>query len=85
MLLQMHLSSRQTQNLHFFQYTDRSFKMSEFDESLMKACELLKDLTNDKTKCLKAFIDCQDVVMWLKESMKMCMSQLLFNTILINI
>jgi len=53
--------------------------MSEFDESLMKACELLKDLTNEKTKCLDAFIKCQDVVLWLKESMKMCMSQLLFN------
>jgi len=46
----------------------------------MKACKLLKDLTNEKTKCLDAFIKCQDVVKWLKESMKMCMVQTLFNT-----
>jgi len=53
--------------------------MSEFDESLMKACELLKDWTNEQTECLDAFTKCQDVVLWLKESMKMGMVQHLFN------
>ena len=53
--------------------------MCEFDESLMKACEPLKDWTNEQTECLVAFIKCRDVVLWLKESMIMGMVKPLFN------
>ncbi|XP_053391032.1 E3 ubiquitin-protein ligase rnf213-alpha-like, partial [Mercenaria mercenaria] len=44
--------------------------MKAFDNSVMKACEFLKDLTPDKEKCLKMFVTCEPLVHWLKESMK---------------
>ncbi|XP_053390338.1 E3 ubiquitin-protein ligase rnf213-alpha-like, partial [Mercenaria mercenaria] len=44
--------------------------MKAFDNSVMKACEFLKDLTPDKEKCLKMFVHCEPLVHWLKESMK---------------
>ncbi|KAL3881512.1 hypothetical protein ACJMK2_027944 [Sinanodonta woodiana] len=45
-------------------------KMKEFDDSLLKTCEFLKDLTSEKTKCLDHFIYCKNLVQWLRESMK---------------
>ncbi|XP_053396346.1 E3 ubiquitin-protein ligase rnf213-alpha-like isoform X3 [Mercenaria mercenaria] len=44
--------------------------MKAFDNSVMKACEFLKDLTPDKEQCLKMFVICEPLVHWLKESMK---------------
>ncbi|KAL3881517.1 hypothetical protein ACJMK2_027949 [Sinanodonta woodiana] len=44
--------------------------MKEFDDSLLKTCEFLEDLTPEKTKCLDHFINCKRLVLWLRESMK---------------
>ncbi|KAK3585584.1 hypothetical protein CHS0354_036771 [Potamilus streckersoni] len=44
--------------------------MKEFDDSLLKTCKFLEDLTPEKTNCLDHFINCKRLVLWLRESMK---------------
>jgi hypothetical protein len=44
--------------------------MKSFDESVMNACDFLKDLTPQREKCLNMFVQCRPLVQWLKESMK---------------
>lgn len=38
----------------------------------MQTCEFLKDVTEKRAKCLQAFVDCENLVQWLKQSMKTC-------------
>ncbi|KAL3881537.1 hypothetical protein ACJMK2_027969, partial [Sinanodonta woodiana] len=45
-------------------------KMKDFDESLMQTCELLKDLTKARSSCLEAVITSENLLKWLRESMK---------------
>ncbi|KAL3881513.1 hypothetical protein ACJMK2_027945, partial [Sinanodonta woodiana] len=44
--------------------------MKEFDEKLLKICELLELISSEKTRCLDHFIKCKRLVQWLRESMK---------------
>lgn len=55
-----------------FQHGERDIKMKDFDEKLMQTCEFLKDVTEKRAKCLQAFVDCENLVQWLKQSMKTC-------------
>ncbi|XP_060586365.1 E3 ubiquitin-protein ligase rnf213-alpha-like [Ruditapes philippinarum] len=50
--------------------TSTDQNMKSFDNSVMKACEFLKELTPKKEKCLETFVKCGPLVQWLKESMK---------------
>ncbi|KAK3585575.1 hypothetical protein CHS0354_036762 [Potamilus streckersoni] len=45
-------------------------KMKEFEDSLLKTCEFLKDLTPEKTICLDHFIACKPLVLWLRKSIE---------------
>jgi len=43
--------------------------MEEMDESMMETCRLLQGFHDEHTACLKEFIACNPLVLWLKESM----------------
>ncbi|KAK3585587.1 hypothetical protein CHS0354_036774 [Potamilus streckersoni] len=47
-----------------------NMKMKEFDDSLLKTCTFLEDLTAEKTNCLDHFVMCKNLVIWLRRSMK---------------
>ncbi|XP_053396010.1 E3 ubiquitin-protein ligase rnf213-alpha-like [Mercenaria mercenaria] len=49
---------------------ESDLEMRSFDDSVMNACDFLKDLTPQREKCLKMFVTCRPLVQWLKESMK---------------
>ncbi|XP_060561077.1 E3 ubiquitin-protein ligase RNF213-like, partial [Ruditapes philippinarum] len=49
---------------------ENDLEMKSFDESVMNACDFLKDLTPQREKCLNMFVQCRPLVQWLKESMK---------------
>ncbi|XP_053396011.1 E3 ubiquitin-protein ligase rnf213-alpha-like [Mercenaria mercenaria] len=46
-----------------------NIEMEQFDDSLMDACEFLKDFSRSRAACLNTFLNCQPLVQWLKESM----------------
>ncbi|XP_053396017.1 E3 ubiquitin-protein ligase rnf213-alpha-like [Mercenaria mercenaria] len=46
-----------------------NIEMEQFDDSLMDACEFLKDFSRSRASCLNTFLNCQPLVQWLKESM----------------
>lgn len=46
--------------------------MEQFDESVMSAFDILEDFTDERANCLNTFLNCQDLVKWLKESMHTC-------------
>ncbi|WAR07197.1 R213A-like protein [Mya arenaria] len=50
-------------------HSERNFKLRDFNESLMKTCEILKHITKEKSNCLDAFVNSANLVKWLKESM----------------
>ncbi|XP_053388233.1 E3 ubiquitin-protein ligase rnf213-alpha-like, partial [Mercenaria mercenaria] len=52
------------------EHTNRNFKMKAFDQSLMKTCVFLEEITAERAACLSAFVDCSNLVMWLRESMQ---------------
>jgi len=43
--------------------------MKDFDQNLMETCEFLRDVTESRAACLKAFVKCGNMITWLKESM----------------
>ena len=45
-------------------------KMKDFDESLMKTCRILQDITPFQSDCLNALVSSEPLIAWLKESMK---------------
>ncbi|XP_053396335.1 E3 ubiquitin-protein ligase rnf213-alpha-like isoform X2 [Mercenaria mercenaria] len=49
---------------------ESDLEMRSFDDSVMNACDFLKELTPRRGKCLKMFVTCRPLVQWLKESMK---------------
>ncbi|XP_052808691.1 E3 ubiquitin-protein ligase rnf213-alpha-like isoform X2 [Mya arenaria] len=51
-------------------HSERNFKLRDFNESLMKTCEILKHITKEKSNCLDAFVNSANLVKWLKESMR---------------
>ncbi|XP_053396009.1 E3 ubiquitin-protein ligase rnf213-alpha-like [Mercenaria mercenaria] len=51
-------------------HSDNDLEMRSFDDSVMKACDFLTELTPAREICLKTFIRCEPLVKWLKESMK---------------
>ena len=56
--------------LFHYQHENVPMKMKSFDDSLMKTCQILKDVTPDHTHCLRALVKSDPLVKWLKESMK---------------
>lgn len=52
------------------QQEESVMEMRSFDDSVMKACESLQDLTTERAKCLHTFVKCGKLVSWLRESMK---------------
>ncbi|XP_053391301.1 E3 ubiquitin-protein ligase rnf213-beta-like [Mercenaria mercenaria] len=59
-------------------YDENDMQMKAFDETLIATCESLRDLTKEQAECLKAFVDCTELISWLKKSME----NGLFNNIL---
>ncbi|XP_053396356.1 E3 ubiquitin-protein ligase rnf213-alpha-like [Mercenaria mercenaria] len=47
----------------------QDFQMNSFDQTVVKTCEFLKDITSERTKCLVAFMNCGNLIKWLQESM----------------
>lgn len=45
-------------------------KMNEFDSSLIDACDVLRDMKDEHTKCLEEFINCKKLIGWLRKSME---------------
>ena len=56
--------------LFHHQHENVPMKMKSFDDSLMKTCQILKDVTPEYTHCLRALVKSDPLVKWLKESMK---------------
>ena len=55
--------------IFFFQHGDQDLRMKDFDQNLMETCEFLRDVTESRAACLKAFVKCGNMITWLKESM----------------
>ncbi|XP_061169274.1 E3 ubiquitin-protein ligase rnf213-alpha-like [Saccostrea echinata] len=45
-------------------------KMSEFDTSLIDACNVLRGMREEHAKCLEEFINCKQLINWLRKSME---------------
>lgn len=50
--------------------TDSDSKMSDFNKSLMDACDILREIGPRETECLQEFINCKTLIDWLKKSME---------------
>ncbi|XP_071122875.1 E3 ubiquitin-protein ligase RNF213-like [Mytilus edulis] len=44
-------------------------KMKTLDESLLKTCNILRDVNDEKANCLIMFADCKHLILWLRETM----------------
>lgn len=44
--------------------------MSEFDSSLIEACDILRDITEEKAQCIDEFVRSKQLIDWLKKSIK---------------
>lgn len=54
------------------QNAEDKLQMEQFDDSFVSAFNILKDFTDERANCLNTFLECQDLVKWLKESMHTC-------------
>ena len=52
------------------QGSETETKMRDFNNSLIDACDVLKGIGDQETKCLEAFIDCKQLIDWLRKSME---------------
>ncbi|XP_062591685.1 E3 ubiquitin-protein ligase rnf213-alpha-like, partial [Saccostrea cucullata] len=52
------------------QGTDSGAKMSEFNNTLIDACNVLKGIGEEEAKCLEQFINCKQLIEWLRTSME---------------
>lgn len=52
------------------QNSESNVEMRFFNDSVMDACDFLKELTEERADCLFAFVICRPLVQWLKDSMK---------------
>lgn len=43
--------------------------MNTLNDKMMKTCEILRGIDEEKAKCLKMFINCKPLVEWLRETM----------------
>ena len=43
--------------------------MNTLIDKMMKTCEILRGIDEEKAKCLKMFINCKPLVEWLRETM----------------
>ncbi|VDI41382.1 Hypothetical predicted protein [Mytilus galloprovincialis] len=48
---------------------DADTKMNTLDDNMMKTCKILTGIDEDKAKCLRTFIACKPLVVWLRETM----------------
>ena len=52
------------------QGSETETKMRDFNNSLIEACDVLRGIGDSETKCLEAFIDCKQLIDWLRKSME---------------
>ncbi|XP_052239407.1 E3 ubiquitin-protein ligase rnf213-alpha-like [Dreissena polymorpha] len=48
--------------------TKTTFKLNDVDENLKRTNAILKDMSTEKSNCLKSFTECRELVAWLKSS-----------------
>lgn len=53
----------------FLQTNDADTKMNTLDDNMMKICKILKGIDKSKAECLRTFISCKPLVVWLRETM----------------
>ena len=44
--------------------------MRSFDDGVMKTCDFLKEISDAEAESLKAFVKCEPLVTWLRQSME---------------
>ncbi|KAH3735719.1 hypothetical protein DPMN_042254 [Dreissena polymorpha] len=52
------------------EHIDHHFKMKDFDTRLMATFQVLKGISEQQVQCLEVFLKCENLILWLKESMK---------------
>lgn len=57
-------------NQNTFQVQGKETKMNEFDSSLISACDVLRGIKDEHAKCLEEFINCKQLIDWLRKTME---------------